>query len=522
MPASQQAVIKFPLDESVWFEKGQEVDELISISLNPNISIFEEDEYVVIKGTLDLGGEYQRKLSEENAEEISVLGRKYVQTVENRGEGENEFLHQFPVDITIPRRKISNIKDVEMEIYSFDYELPQDIHLQIVADVHLHGIQADSGQYAIPSIKAKDISESPSLTFEVAEREDEEVINEIEVGIEAESSNRVELAESSSLEAIVVEAEEIDDREDEKVINEIEVEAESSNRVEEVETDIDLAESSSVEAIVAEVEDEPRIDEVPSLALDIEEEEERDELEADVNLSKPYNPGTRINIKANSNEEKDKGGAGDIEMAKKTEVEAELQPAFRSEQAETQLTEEAESAAEFYEPFTAAARIIAEYDEEAGVQNNNAFQFQYPQLPDSVLEALAQRTMDYIQSAHRDHPVESSPMPADIYGVEESSSSSSSQVNEHDDHHMEEKNEEKSKKKKDKYKSMSFSDFFARKEEGSLSKLKVCLVQQGDSIQMLAEKYKISVHQILRANHLDASHEVYEGQVLYIPVTASS
>ena len=77
---------------------------------------------------------------------------------------------------------------------------------------------------------------------------------------------------------------------------------------------------------------------------------------------------------------------------------------------------------------------------------------------------------------------------------------------------------QKAKKKKDKYKSMSFADFFARKEEDSSAKLRVCLVQQGDSLQRLADKYDISVQQILRANRMDASQDVYEGQAIYIPV----
>jgi len=78
------------------------------------------------------------------------------------------------------------------------------------------------------------------------------------------------------------------------------------------------------------------------------------------------------------------------------------------------------------------------------------------------------------------------------------------------------------KKKKDKYKSMSFADFFARKEDESHTKMRVRLVQQGDSIQQLADKYDVSVQQILRANRLEASHEVYEGQVLYIPAKSNS
>ncbi|MEI5905660.1 LysM peptidoglycan-binding domain-containing protein [Bacillus spongiae] len=76
---------------------------------------------------------------------------------------------------------------------------------------------------------------------------------------------------------------------------------------------------------------------------------------------------------------------------------------------------------------------------------------------------------------------------------------------------------EKKKKKKDGYESISLTDFFARKDEGPSAKLKVCIVQEGDTLDCLAEKYEISVQQLLRVNSLEITQDVYEGQVLYIP-----
>ncbi|KRG11456.1 hypothetical protein ACA29_18010 [Lederbergia galactosidilytica] len=81
----------------------------------------------------------------------------------------------------------------------------------------------------------------------------------------------------------------------------------------------------------------------------------------------------------------------------------------------------------------------------------------------------------------------------------------------------EEEKSQKTKKKKDKYQSISFADFFARKEEESVTKMRVRLVQHGDSIENLADRYNITTQQLLRANQLGESDEVYEGQVLYIP-----
>ena len=84
---------------------------------------------------------------------------------------------------------------------------------------------------------------------------------------------------------------------------------------------------------------------------------------------------------------------------------------------------------------------------------------------------------------------------------------------------IEQEKPKKKSKKKDKYETISFADFFTRKEdvEETKSRLRMRLVQSGDTLQSIADEYDVTVQQILRANQLDASFEVSEGQVLYIP-----
>ena len=45
-----ESYLRFSLEESVWFQKGQEVEELYSISLDPNVTVTENDHYVYIEG----------------------------------------------------------------------------------------------------------------------------------------------------------------------------------------------------------------------------------------------------------------------------------------------------------------------------------------------------------------------------------------------------------------------------------------------------------------------------------------
>ncbi|MCY8455011.1 peptigoglycan-binding protein LysM, partial [Bacillus spizizenii] len=46
--------LQFSVEESICFQKGQEVSELLSISLDPDIRVQEVNDYVSIRGSLEL------------------------------------------------------------------------------------------------------------------------------------------------------------------------------------------------------------------------------------------------------------------------------------------------------------------------------------------------------------------------------------------------------------------------------------------------------------------------------------
>jgi len=367
LPDRQQTSLKFPLEETVWFQKGQEVDELISISLDPNISIIDEDDYVVLKGTLELNGEFNQGLGNKAIGDFPETGRTYIEAVNIRNEEESIFSHRFPVDITIPKRRIVNVDDMEIEIHTFDYELEDNCRLKLIADIYVHGIY--------------------------------------EEGTEIRDSFEESLEDEEQLNDVFEEDDEQEQVEEEELV-EVELLARSSN----------------------------------------DDEDQEDE--------------------------------------------------------------------ELFEPFSVEARVLPQ----EGFESNEKIHFNpsIPKIPELSFETLAQRTLDFfpfenrVESTQHDN-VES---PIEYYESSYESSSSIESSPEEEKTHV--------KKKKDKYKSMSFADFFARKEDESHTKMRVRLIQQGDSIQQLADKYEVTVQQILRANRLEASHEVYEGQVLYIPAKVNS
>ncbi|WP_318508169.1 hypothetical protein [Bacillus sp. T3] len=135
MSQEHQSFLRFSLEESVWFQKGQEVAELVSISLDPNITIIENDQYVAIRGSLELTGEYKRIDEDSSGQEDIISAPKFVQSVEEREEGICEFLHRFPVDITIPNNRIQSVYDIDVTVDSFDYVVPERSCLKLVAEL---------------------------------------------------------------------------------------------------------------------------------------------------------------------------------------------------------------------------------------------------------------------------------------------------------------------------------------------------------------------------------------------------
>lgn len=141
MSSEQQSCLRFSVEESVWFQKGQEVAELISIALDPDIQIHEQDQYVSIRGALLLSGEYHAFMNEEEEEDYRPFTQaRVVQEVEEREDGIYSLTHRFPVDVTIPKNRIQSLDEIYVSIESFDYSVPVRGCLQLDAELSISGI----------------------------------------------------------------------------------------------------------------------------------------------------------------------------------------------------------------------------------------------------------------------------------------------------------------------------------------------------------------------------------------------
>ncbi|MFS0751297.1 stage VI sporulation protein D [Oceanobacillus sp. 1P07AA] len=158
----------FELEESLFFEKGQEVEEIRGISLEPEISIHAYEDYILIRGVIELQGEYQKvpytEIEEETLDFDQIQSKRYVEKIEEIN-GLYLFSHTFPVEISVPPYRVANLDDVTVQIESFDYELLEEDQLKVYASIDIEGIQQDNNLE--PESARENSEEEDSFSFEI-------------------------------------------------------------------------------------------------------------------------------------------------------------------------------------------------------------------------------------------------------------------------------------------------------------------------------------------------------------------
>ncbi|HFJ9444515.1 TPA: stage VI sporulation protein D [Bacillus tropicus] len=165
--------LRFSLKESVWFQKGQEVEELLSISLDPDVEIEELDHEVIVRGQLDLTGEYVARQDDSAYSLRDLSPAKSIDYVQTREDGVNELVHSFPLEISIPRNRVKVIEELYVSIEEFDYELKENGCLQLLADISITGL-----------------CDEERIEDEEEEEEEETAYAELEVDSAQEDENR--------------------------------------------------------------------------------------------------------------------------------------------------------------------------------------------------------------------------------------------------------------------------------------------------------------------------------------------
>lgn len=388
----EQSHLRFSLEESIWFKKGQEVAEFLSISLDPVISVDEYEQYVTIRGALELTGEYRMAEEESGEAPFDFTGHRFVQHVSTREDGISELSHRFPIDITIPKNRIPHLEDVYVMVESFDYDLDENGRLLVTADISISGIsEAPLDEPYEPSLVEE---EEPLFEpFEVVARK--------EVYEEEQRKHQLEEEESFV-------------------------------------SDHALQEQNEEQAQEAAV---------------FHREETKQEEEKVVPLNNDEQPEETVER---------------LEKQKQKEETA-AQPEKPEEKTVAQLEENVKENVE----------ENVEENEALGVEEENVV----PQQDAKV---------------------------------------SIGSMKENDDDEMEEEIDENEKPKVKSENTLYLTKLFAKNQEEEFTKVKICIVQQGDSLDKIAERYDVTVQQLLRVNQLENVEEIHEGQLLYIPALAGS
>lgn len=134
-------LLSFTLNESLFVEGMHGIEEMLSISLDPDIAIETFHEDIQIRGLIILQGEYIKKLEEQkNLEQENNNNLQIIEKMIETDENQVMFSHRFPVEVTVAENRINDMNDVKVEVVAFDYELPTNNRLNISAELHIHGI----------------------------------------------------------------------------------------------------------------------------------------------------------------------------------------------------------------------------------------------------------------------------------------------------------------------------------------------------------------------------------------------
>ncbi|AST92756.1 stage VI sporulation protein D [Sutcliffiella cohnii] len=395
MSSEQQSCLRFSVEESVWFQKGQEVRELISISLDPEIQIYEQDQYVSIRGALYLTGEYYSETEADDDENETFAQARYVEGVVEREDGTFELEHRFPVDITIPRNRIQNLDDVYVAVDSFDYSTPARGCLQLDAELSISGIYGQ--QQTVPPVEEKE--EEPQQ-FHRDGQEEEEEYDPFKYYLEDRAEEEVQVTNETAYDTT--------DFQEEAVVSEQTTEQDQDE-------DDDVYEPFQVE-----VRKDPTLEEEP------------------------------------------------VEEVVEQEAEAEEE---RDEEEESSYTENVVQS-----PVVA---LQASSAEEPKDENKNIVSF-------------------FAKKEEREDVEEKAPV-AKFDG----------------------KQEEDEEKVRDEN-NLSLTKIFAEEDGSDFTRLKICIVQHGETIDSIAERYDVTIQQLIRMNGLASDADVSEGQLIYVPAAAYS
>ncbi|MEC3605706.1 LysM peptidoglycan-binding domain-containing protein [Bacillus glycinifermentans] len=536
--------LQFSVEESICFQKGQEVSELLSISLDPDISVQEVNDYVSIRGSLELTGEYNIDQTWEYAE-LPATSR-FVEDVKLKGDGSAELTHCFPVDITIPKNKVNHLNDVFVFIDAFDYQLTDARMLTIQADLAIEGLLNVSGEeeekneahtppvlgeipqydeepepayrsypdeeddaeektFSISLDAPYDDQEVEEETYEDEDETDEQTVP-IYQSFLGESGNEAKPFFAASLSAA------------ERTKRDLETQKETEEMREEVKTELKMEESSRdaeaeprMEASSGNAKAEPRMEASSGEAkAELKKEESSGNAKAEPRMeessrdaeAEPRMEESSGNAKAELKKEESSGNLkAEPRMEESSrEAKAELKKEESSGDAKAEpKMEESEAAEETAEP------LYRSYSDPKETKETPFFG-----VPPILQDEDEQEERESFEIEVKQETAEEEPEPSHSIEIPEYSFHEQEEPEEERDDNAEEETKENDN-------ALYLTKLFTKQGEEEFARMRMCIVQQNDTIDLLCERYGINAQQLIRMNSLSLDEELKEGQILYIP-----
>ncbi|MCY8241128.1 LysM peptidoglycan-binding domain-containing protein [Bacillus haynesii] len=492
--------LQFSVEESICFQKGQEISELLSISLDPDITVQEVNDYVSIRGSLELTGEYNIDQTREYAE-LPATSR-FVEDVKLKGDGSAELTHCFPVDITIPKDKVSHLNDVFVFIDAFDYQLTDARMLTIQADLAIEGLLNVSGEAGEEESRTMPAAVQPEEELEPAFRppsNDEEQDEEKEFLIQLDRAYEEQDEEQPYEEAEENDTDEEavpiyqsflgDDTEEAKPFFTASLSAaERTKRETESQKEAALKQPDEKYKLkreeAKEEEDELKREEAKEEEYKLKREEakeEEDELKRE-EAKEEEDELKREEAKEEEDELKREEVKKEEYELKREEAEEEPEPLQRTYQSHEEPKET---------PFYGVPPLLKEDQND---REPEAFEVEVTQEKEAIDE-----------EEEAGHTIE----------IPEYSFHEQTEPEEERDEMPAADEQEVSAKENDN--ALYLTKLFTKQGEEEFTRMRMCIVQQNDTIDLLCERYDINVQQLIRMNSLSLDEELKEGQILYIP-----
>ncbi|MED2966346.1 LysM peptidoglycan-binding domain-containing protein [Bacillus swezeyi] len=454
--------LQFSVEESICFQKGQEVSELLSISLDPDISVQEVNDYVSIRGSLELTGEYNIDQTREYAQ-LPATSR-FVEDVKLNGDGSAELTHCFPVDITIPKNKVNHLNDVFVFIDAFDYQLTDARMLTIQADLAIEGLLNVSGEaderekvHTPPDFEsAAQAEEELEPVYRAGEREEADSEQEFLINLESPYDDQAG--------QLYDEAEKADEETGEETVP---IYQSFLGHSESEAKPFFTASLSAAERAKRELEAQTESHESrEDPKAQAESHESRDDAETQLETSESSEDSLETAEYAE-----------DAKVELKREESEEPEPLYRSYTGDEETKET---------PFFGAPPLLENEEEE--------------REPDSFDIEVTQ------ESAEEEEAGETIEIPE--YSFHEQTEPEKEARDEYDEENVSAKENDNA---------LYLTKLFTKQGEEEFSRMRMCIVQQNDTIDLLCERYDINAQQLIRMNTLSLDEELKEGQILYIP-----